>query len=608
MTSYRWTSVLAGVLLLLFSTLWAVFVSRPNVAAIASPLDRLEATLLDARYTTFGPVAPVSDVVIVAIDDATLDSTQDNASDSRLLLANVVHAIADANPRALGLDIILADAGDPVTDNLLATALQRSDTVLAAAGRFAEDQEAADLARPVSVLRPQQVFLRSAKSGLVNLSTDATGTPRYLPAVFQTPQGVEPAFALLIASAFAEVEPTMTTDAVALGDNRTPLDIGFNLPLRLVGPTASIPTFSAVDVLTGQVSDALTGKAVLLGYTATAFGDRFPNPFDENVPGVEIMATAVSQLLGGETLRRDAGTRRVDTAAAVVLALLVTVPIIALPLSSGVPLAIGALGLWLAVVWFAFSAGVWLSASIPLACASVPILAASSLRYFNEKRSAARGARALAALKQFQSPALAERIADDPAFLARPTEHRLSVFFVDLSAFTNLSEKLGPARTQDLLKQFHQITAQTVEANGGIVLNYMGDGALAIFGMAEGDTNGPDEALRAGFDLMREIERLGPEMAKGLPVGCRIGLHHGDVVLSRLGGDRHQQVSVAGDTVNLASRLLEIAKDEGAALAVTDVLLGAAKHPPERPSDAIKTVDVRGRESTAQVHFWRASP
>lgn len=606
MNKRRWSPMLIGTLVVFLSVVWALFVSRPTALATASPLDRLESALLDARYASFGPTQPAPDVVVVAVDDATLDATRGAYVDNRSLLTEVIQSIADARPKVLGLDVILADAGDPEVDDQLAAALARVTSVIAAAGRFPEDLTVDDPTRPISVLRPTNRFLLTSVSGMVNLSTDAGGTPRYLPVIFQTSQGVEPAFALLVASNFTDASPTITSDVLTLDGRDIPLDMGLNMPLRLVGPTAAIPTYSAMDVLSGKINEQIAGKAVILGYTATAFGDRFPSPFDENVPGAEILATAVSQMLGSETIRRDAKTRQFDVIAGVVLALSTALLVITLPLSTGVPLALGALIAWLAVVWYAFSVGLWLSASIPLVCVLFSVLGAASWRYFGERRSAVQGARALAALKQFQSPALAEMIANDPVFLRRPTERALTVFFVDLSSFTNLSEKLGPAGTQDLLKRFHQITAKTIEAKGGIVLNYMGDGALAIFGMTNAVDRAANDAIDAAFELVDEILSLGPQLASGLLVGCRVGLHHGDVILSRLGGDRHQQVSVAGDPVNLASRLLEVAKEELAIVAATDVLLKVAEQPPKVAPSLAKPVAIRGRESIALVHFWRA--
>ncbi|MCV3270768.1 CHASE2 domain-containing protein [Roseobacter sinensis] len=590
-----------GALTLIAAGVWAALISAPHLSARASGLDRLEAALLDLRLSVFGPVDPATEVAIVAIDDATLAANQGAPGANRALLARTIDAIAAAGATTVGLDVVLADPGDAAVDARLAEALSQIPSVIAAAASFSAGSQDVGVARPASILRPQPVFADVAQAALVNISTDATGTPRYVPSVFATETGIELSFALALASRLRGVEPQIAADALNLGGDLVPLDVGLTMPLRLIGPEGHIPTYSASVILDGTHAADLAGKAVLVGFTATAFGDRFPGPYGESVPGVEIMAGAVSQMLGSQPLRRDLQTRRIDTAASVVLALLASGLVLLLPLSSGVPAALALVAAWGAAILAAFSAGVWLSAAVPLVSAMAPVAAAAALRYYTEKRRASRGAAALEALKKFQSPLLAEMIAEDPDFLKQPTSRALSILFIDLSGFTLLSERLGPAGTQDLLKNFHQITAAGVEGQGGVVLNYMGDGALAVFGMTDDGEASADQAFRTSFALLDDLAALGEGR---FTVGCRIGLHHGEVVLSRLGGDHHQQVSVAGDSVNLTSRLLEIAKAEGAAIAATDSVLQRARQSPLRPADRTKTVEVRGRDGGAEVHFW----
>ncbi|WP_298913867.1 adenylate/guanylate cyclase domain-containing protein [uncultured Roseobacter sp.] len=595
-----WTGVIA----LGMAALWVYWISLPHISGTSSRLDGLEAVLLDYRFALTGPVDPAGEVIIVAIDNATIEGTRDTAAEGRLLLAKVIESVSAAEPKVVGLDVILADAGAPETHNKLAAALASVPTVIASAGSFSQANAPWEIVTPDTVLRPQSIFASAAMTGLVNVSTDASGTPRHMPVVFLTDQGIEPSLPLRVAALFAGAEPRVSEDAVTLAGAVIPLDLGMQMPLRLVGPERTLPTLSALDVLAGSQDARLRGKAVIIGYTATAFGDRFPTAFGDDTPGVEVIATAVSQLLGGETLLRDMTTRWADVAASIGLALICTVLVLSLPLSTGIPLALGVLGAYMAVVWFAFSNGIWLSAAVPLASAGLPIIAGSALRYFREKRKASHGARALAALKQFQSPALAEMISENPAFLKEPTPMILSVFFVDLSGFTQLSEALGPANTQDFLKRFHQVIANRVEEHDGIVLNYMGDGALAVFGMTDAVKPSADNALQAGFELVDDVRGLGRAVV-GTPVlGCRVGIHRGEVVLSRLGGERHQQVSVAGDTVNLASRLMEVAKSESAVIAATEELMQGLGTPASQPSSDVKPVKVRGRQEEAQVHLW----
>jgi adenylate cyclase len=85
----------------------------------------------------------------------------------------------------------------------------------------------------------------------------------------------------------------------------------------------------------------------------------------------------------------------------------------------------------------------------------------------------------------------------------------------------------------------------------------------------------------------------------------RIGAHYGPVVISRHGSPTQQQISASGDTVNVASRLLEVAKQQKCRVVVTDDLFAAAKATPPAELDADLfthlTVAIRGRASPLDV-------
>ena len=106
-----------------------------------------------------------------------------------------------------------------------------------------------------------------------------------------------------------------------------------------------------------------------------------------------------------------------------------------------------------------------------------------------------------------------------------------------------------------------------VTAHGGVVITYMGDGVLAVFGLPKPRS---DDAARA----LATVEALHESMTAWLAnlppaarerLDFRIGLHFGPAILSRLGSPTQQQITATGDTVNVASRLLEVAKQQHAA-------------------------------------------
>jgi adenylate cyclase len=339
--------------------------------------------------------------------------------------------------------------------------------------------------------------------------------------------------------------------------------------------------------------------------TATGLGDTFATPFDRVAPGVEIFATAVSNLLTGETLARTPSTRRIDAAMAAGL----PVAMIGLMAMRRAALGFAVAGLifvlWLAAVFLAFINGYWLSVALPLAT-SAPLFAGyAGARFLIERRLGKRIAAEKATLSKFQSPLLLDHLLREPQFLQKPVRQDVAVMFLDLSGSTGVAEMIGPERSRDLLQAMQTLVEHEVTAHGGIVINYMGDGVLAIFGLP---TPEPDDAARALIAVERLYDRLAAWLADLPPAArdrldFRIGAHFGPAVLSRLGSPTHQQITATGDTVNVASRLLEVAKEQHCRIVVTEDLFRSARATVdvEAGTYASLTVPIRGRTSSLEV-------
>ncbi len=582
--------------LLVCAALWSAVLIQPHLTGRPGVIDTLENRLVDIRYVLTGPKAATADVVIVAIDDETLA----NSTNGRQLLASLIANIAQSGARVLALDVLLVEQGGLETDKALADALASLPSHIAAAAVYGADAQT-----PANIIWPQPIFRNAAKAGLVNLSTDASGTPRYAPLLVSVDGAFHPSLALLTAMAFTGEQARFEEMQLALGDVTVPLDLGFDMPIRFSGPAGSVTTISANDLLSGPMRDVISGKAVVLGFTASAMGDRFSTPFDESTPGVEIIATVISQLTGSPTLRRDADVRRWDAVHATGLSLLCVFFIIVWPLSRGLPVALALISVSMVAMTVTFSGGIWMSAALPLAAAVPSVLVAGAMRYAQERQKANRSERTVATLRRFQAPALAEKIENDPEYLVAPIEQELVILFADVTGFTGIAQRLGPSGTRDLLQMFHTLSSDTVETRGGSVLSFMGDGIIAVFGLEAQVSGTPaDSALLAAFDLAKALSEQSISELPGERLDCRIGLHSGLVTLSRLGAERHQQVTVTGDSVNLASRLMEVAKEEQAVIVASKMLCEAITNRVHTDNARQLEVPIRGRNGSVQVLIW----
>ena len=560
------------------------------------------------RLLLFDSLPPPPSVAIVAIDDATVDAAGGYPI-PRETVADIVRAITGAGARSLAVDMLFIDVGEARSDGRLAAALGGIPTVIAGAGRFnSAAQSTAPVARTTSELWPREIFAGAAAVGPVNISIDVGGTPRHLPMILQTSRGLVPTLVLKASSLFAGGDVAIRRDAVALAGRPRPVDLGWNLPIRYYGPRATIATIAAADLLAGKpgMADMLRNRIVVLGATATAVGDTFNSPFDRVLPGVEVLATGIANLVDGPVLRRDGLIRRIDAGVTLTLALAGILLVGLLPLT----LSMSSMGVllvaWLATATLFFGNGVWLAIATPLA-GSIPVTALLVLvRQRQERRQTEALERIGERLGRLQAPALARRIEADPGYLDDPVEQAVAVVFVDLSGFTGLSERLGPAGTRRLLKDFHRLIDERVVAEDGVVMTYMGDGAMIVFGVPDRRGDDATRALRAAFAIARSVGRWSAAARDGERVaGVRLGLHFGPVVLSRLGGDRHQHITATGDSVNLASRLMEVAKDQRMVIAASAELVSAADMCAiAEPAGTTKTLDIRGRVRPVDVSLW----
>jgi class 3 adenylate cyclase/tetratricopeptide (TPR) repeat protein len=141
---------------------------------------------------------------------------------------------------------------------------------------------------------------------------------------------------------------------------------------------------------------------------------------------------------------------------------------------------------------------------------------------------------------------------------------QVTVLFADLEGFTPLAEKIGPEEAYAIMDQVYEILIHKVHDYEGTVNEMKGDGIIALYGAPIALEDAPQRAIRSAYAIHRELTRFSDKLKQekeGIPsLKMRVGIHSGPVVVGTLGNDLRVEFKAVGDTVNLASRMEDLAE------------------------------------------------
>lgn len=569
---------------------WRVFIGDPIS-------DAIERRLLDARFLARGPWLEAGGVVVVSVDESAA-ANYGGQAELRSALAEAATRILSAEPRAVAIDFLFAEQtpADPGLIEILAAderLLVATATLNDATGEIWSSPEmAAAFERSIApivlgenrgaseraVLAPTPAIASSTRFGHVNLVRTADGVARAAPlALPVSPGSMLPSLPLAAVAIAESADITLVLgERITVGRYSVPVDQSNMIIIDHLGPGGSAPTVTLSEVLNGAVSASFfRDKIVFVGATAESLGDIIATPFDQDVSGVEILASVAANLLHGRTIQRDETAIALTFAFALLLAATTTVagrsPVITRAIAANTAVAIVGAG----ATHYAFVRhGLWLDGVSILSGAVVGGAVGALDRHLRMTVRARRLSAERANLAQFVAPQLADRLARDgsPGFERRTQQ--AAVLFVDVEGFTTFAETAQSHELGDFLSELHRYFEAVAAAHHGVVVDFQGDGAMIAFGLPEPQDDDAARALDCAIDLARRNNWRPSERFAHLRF--RTSAHFGQVLAAVLGGSRQAVVTLAGDTVNLAARLQEVAKQHGLELTVTKALIDAA--------------------------------
>ncbi len=568
---------------------WSSFGVAAVVLALRGlgALQGLELTAYDLLLRSRPPESQDPRVVVVGIEESDLDRAGEwPLSDQRL--ADLIVAIANQAPRAIGLDLYRNLPVPPGTAAF--EAVQQSTAELIGIQKVVGDRLGGVIPPPPMLAELEQVgvndvvedadgqlrrgiFFITTDDGITHLSLSLRLSLMYLAA-----EGINPAPA------------ARNPDWLQLGQGKFPIfepsdggyvradAAGYQVLLNYRGGRNHFQIVSLFDVLDSTIApDLFRDAVVLIGPTAESLNDYFLTPYSggvlgtpERTSGVEIHANMVSQILAAALDGRPLVQVWPEWAEVVWLLLwsiasaavcwgLKLRPLTLLLLAGGVVVLVGSSVVALNV------AALWLPLAAPLVAYAGVAIAITAL-IANQEQTDRKIVMNLFGRHVTAEVAEAiwrdrEQLLSDGRLKGRRT--MATVLFTDLKDFSTITERTDAELLMRWLNEYMEVMAQQVLEHQGIVDKFIGDAVMAVFGVpiprsTEAEiARDAQQAVRCALAMGETLAVLNTDwQARGLPKATmRVGIATGDVVVGSLGSSKRIDYTTIGDSVNVAARL-----------------------------------------------------
>jgi adenylate cyclase len=203
--------------------------------------------------------------------------------------------------------------------------------------------------------------------------------------------------------------------------------------------------------------------------------------------------------------------------------------------------------------------------------------------------------------EQFFSPELARELATNDGML-KGADRDVSILFCDIRSFSRISERLGAEATLEVVGEFFNIAAAEVMKHKGVVVDYIGDELIAMWGAPKEQPHHAELACRAGLGILEAIKQHDAywEQKTGSKLRAGIGINSGIARVGNIGSQQRFKYGPLGSMVNLASRVQGATKYFKTEMLITDATrqqLGSEFH-----SRRIRKVRVVNIETPIDLH------
>lgn len=504
------------------------------------------------------------DIVIVGIDDKSINEMGQFSSWPRSYYAELTDSLAQDNARVIVFDILFSE--ESADDAALAAAIDNAGNVILPVVKSGEAGSSTSVAGP-SFLFPVSDFIAGASGiGHAHVLPDKDGIVRQLPVVIDGGEKSVPSLSLTAAAKYLRRSQVIETEdyagTIPFAGRSIPVSDDKAMIINYAGPFddpgEDFQTISFSDVLRGDHDSALVGdKIVLVGLTASALGDKYWTPTGNMMSGVEIHASAIHTILAADFLQPAPPPVTI----ALILCLAVAGGVIAL--SFRMRWAILAVSLiviaYILVSLTVFDNGLMLNMLYPPLAVAVSFVGVNIYNVVSERNQKEELARTFG---RYVSPEIVSKISsalEQGEISLGGEEQEVTVLFADVRGFTGIAEKIPAKELITALNVYLSDIIELVLGNGGMINKFNGDGIMAVWNAPALCHDHASLAVRAASEIQERMGELPRRMPELPEMEFGIGINTGFAVAGNIGSSDRLEYSVIGNAVNVASKITDAA-------------------------------------------------
>jgi adenylate cyclase len=559
--------------------------------------------LYDAFFYFRGTTETPEKIVLIAIDESSFEEINLRWPWPRSLHGELVTQVFNAGAKTLAFDILFAEPSED--DEIFGAAIAKNPhVVLVNDINIITDPhygyEQVKIIEPGSIIKYAE---GKVELGFANMRTEPDGFIRRV----NTSYAEQQPFSLVAAKMYAAQTNTQIAEPLPSEEEEHGRWINF------LGPPRTIKTISYYQALNPEEylpPDYLKDALVFVGFatasevaSGTSSIDHYPAPFSRwgwgYYPGVEIHAQAAAGFLTNTSIFRF--PTHLSITSGLTLGCITGLLIISSRLLIGTFIFILISSISFLGVYYLFSENRYYLSPLHLLS---PLAFIFILNPFLQYLHSLRQRRFIKdAFSTYLAPQVVKQILANPKKLTLGGEEMYAtIFFLDISGFTSMSEKLLPKELIEVINRSLGSFSEIILTHEGMIDKFIGDCIMAVWGLPLPQNDHERRAVTAAIKIkeaLPEIQKAEKERT-GSELSFRIGISTGKVIAGNVGGGKRFNYTALGNDVNLAARLESLNKQYG-----TQIMISQTTASSLDPSILLRKLDkvkVVGQNTPVEIY------